>query len=366
MGQLLENLPPPPLRENLLHIQRQDWAQEPKIQQEPNIFRKRNARLERNPIPLPNKDNKNNARNNEAWPQDHDTQIIKRPRKTKQNIVANETTPYAYDMQDTPQDATKSAIDNYETLIPPTNHIKIKHHRNKRKIAQTDWETFENNTPKTPHTSQSCKRYKKQITFTNPEVIKRYICLQNTPPPPPPRITYDIKEQAPITTQGAENKEQERLNAIANLLDKTRRPKEQTRKYIQATEKKERNRAIRYCENVEIIPANFPIPKRYKPKVPIQEPTIKLPDQKRRKLRKRIVREWELNNPDIANQPLIDWDQNESASYHSHIKHDNSVNALQTQSTINPSITQLRITPTVRPTQQPKQALQPKRKRREW
>merc|ERR1712115_57389 len=156
------------------------------------------------------------------------------------------------------------------------------------------------------------------------------------------------------------------MGTIANLLDKTRRPKEQTRKYFQATEKKGRNRAIRYCENVNIIPANFPIPKRYKPKVPIQEPTIKLPDQERRKLRKRIVREWELNNPDIANQPLIDWDQNAPVSYHSHTKHNNGVNALQTQSTINPSITQPKITPTARSTQQPKQALQPKRKRREW
>merc|ERR1712115_447867 len=80
--QLLENLPHPPLRENLLHLQRQDWVQEPKIQQELNIFRKRNARLERNPIPLPDKDNKrNNAKNNEAWSQDHNAQIIKRPRK---------------------------------------------------------------------------------------------------------------------------------------------------------------------------------------------------------------------------------------------------------------------------------------------
>merc|ERR1712115_185097 len=108
------------------------------------------------------------------------------------------------------------------------------------------------------------------------------------------------------------------------------------------TEKKERNRAIRYCENVEITPANFPIPKRYKPKVPIQEPTIKLPDQERRN-----VREWELNNPDIANQPLIDWDQSAPASYHSHTKHNNSVNALQTRSTIHPCITQPKITPTV-------------------
>merc|ERR1712115_570203 len=118
------------------------------------------------------------------------------------------------------------------------------------------------------------------------------------------------------------------MGTIANLLDKTRRPKEQTRKYFQATEKKERNKAIRYCENVDIVPANFPIPKRYKPKVPIQEPTIKLPGQERRKQRKRVVREWELNNPDTANQPLIDWDQKTIVPYRPHIKHNNSANAL--------------------------------------
>merc|ERR1712115_315170 len=157
------------------------------------------------------------------------------------------------------------------------------------------------------------------------------------------------------------------MGTIANLLDKTRRPKEQTRKYFQATEKKGRNRAIRYCENVNIIPANFPIPKRYKPKVPIQEPTIKLPDQERRKLRKRVVREWELNNPDIANQPLIDWDQNRPAPYYPHTKHNNSLNALQTQNTIGPCNTQPNKIPIVKSTQQPNtQALQSKQKRREW
>merc|ERR1712079_492608 len=175
-----ESLPPPPLRGNLLHLQRQDWAQEPKIQQEPNIFRKRNARLERNPIPLPNKDKKrNNAKNNEAWSQEHNTQIIKRPRKKEQNIVVNEILPFVDSMQDTPQNATTTTIYNHETSTPPTKNKKPKLQRNKRKTAQTDWGTFEDNTPETPHTTQSCKRYKKQITFTNPEEIKKYICLQN-------------------------------------------------------------------------------------------------------------------------------------------------------------------------------------------
>merc|ERR1712115_524801 len=108
--QLLENLPPPPLRENLLHLQRQDWAQEPRIQQEPNIFRKRKARIERNPIPLPNKDEKSNTNKNDAWSQDHNTQIIKRRRKTKQNTFMNEMPPCANNMQDTSQNASKSSI----------------------------------------------------------------------------------------------------------------------------------------------------------------------------------------------------------------------------------------------------------------
>ena len=151
------------------------------------------------------------------------------------------------------------------------------------------------------------------------------------------------------------------------LLDKTKRPKEQTRKYFQASEKKERNRAIRYCENVDIIPAIFPIPKRYKPKVPIQEPTIKLPDQERRKLRKRVVREWELNNPDIASQPLIDWDQNIPASSNSRLKHNNSMNALQIQNTTGSTNLNPTQTPPVEHTlQSNSQVSQPQQTRCEW
>ena len=79
------------------------------------------------------------------------------------------------------------------------------------------------------------------------------------------------------------------------------------------------------------------------------------------------MREWELNNPDIASQPLIDWDQNIPASHSSRSKHNNSTNALQTQNTIgstNPHPTQI---PLVKQTQQPNiQALQSKQKRREW
>ena len=79
------------------------------------------------------------------------------------------------------------------------------------------------------------------------------------------------------------------------------------------------------------------------------------------------MREWELNNPDIASQPLIDWDQNIPASHSSRPKHNNSMNALQIQNTIgstNPNPTQ---TPLVEHTLQPNsQVLQPQQIHCEW
>ena len=79
------------------------------------------------------------------------------------------------------------------------------------------------------------------------------------------------------------------------------------------------------------------------------------------------MREWELNNPDIASQPLIDWDQNRPAPYYPHTKHNNSLNALQTENTVGPCNIQPNKIPIVKSTQQPNiQALQSKQKRREW
>ena len=79
------------------------------------------------------------------------------------------------------------------------------------------------------------------------------------------------------------------------------------------------------------------------------------------------MREWEQDNPDIASQPLIDWDQNILASYSPHAKHNNSLNALQTQNAVGLFNIHPNKIPVVKSTHQPNiQALQSKQKRREW
>ena len=94
------------------------------------------------------------------------------------------------------------------------------HKRNKRNRTETPENVTNNIIPRSKKINRPMKRYEMEISFTNPEEIKEYICLQIAPSRANLRKNADAVESNEIQNKEKGKMAKRAIDEIQNLLKK--------------------------------------------------------------------------------------------------------------------------------------------------